>query len=104
MALFDTVTAMPTIAFSAKKQETVLHRPGGDEFFISSELILSDGTRFSGVAPKDQAEITGEVVFNTGMTGYIESLTDPSYSGQILVFTYPLIGNYGVLRETAWES
>jgi len=46
----------------------------------------------------------GEVVFNTGMTGYVESLTDPSYSGQILVFTYPLIGNYGVSPRSTWES
>lgn len=46
----------------------------------------------------------GEVVFNTGMTGYVESLTDPSYTGQILVFTYPLIGNYGVPGPKDWES
>jgi carbamoyl-phosphate synthase small subunit len=46
----------------------------------------------------------GEVVFSTGMTGYVESLTDPSYAGQILVFTYPLIGNYGVPRQELWES
>lgn len=43
-------------------------------------------------------------MFNTGMTGYVESLTDPSYAGQILTFTYPLIGNYGVLAESTWES
>ena len=58
-------------------------------------------------APNGEATsngIYGEVVFNTGMTGYIESLTDPSYSGQILVFTYPLIGNYGVQDKTVWES
>ena len=59
-------------------------------------LELEDGTRFTGslfgrVRPTD-----GEVVFNTGMIGYVESLTDPSYRGQILVLTYPLIGNYGV--------
>ncbi|MGE3921196.1 MAG: glutamine-hydrolyzing carbamoyl-phosphate synthase small subunit, partial [Gammaproteobacteria bacterium] len=46
----------------------------------------------------------GEVVFNTGMAGYIESLTDPSYAGQILAFTYPLIGNYGVSEKNTWES
>ena len=46
----------------------------------------------------------GEVVFNTGMVGYVEALTDPSYSGQILVFTYPLIGNYGVSDAPTWES
>ena len=63
----------------------------------SSALYLHDGTKFSGQAPNwQQGSFAGEVVFNTGMTGYTESLTDPSYSGQILVFTYPLIGNYGI--------
>ncbi|MEK7171659.1 MAG: glutamine-hydrolyzing carbamoyl-phosphate synthase small subunit [Patescibacteria group bacterium] len=61
-----------------------------------ARLILSDGTIFSGKpfgAPHSGA---GEVVFNTGMVGYPESLTDPSYKGQVLVLTYPLVGNYGV--------
>lgn len=67
-------------------------------------LTLQDGTRFSGIQLTGQKHpISGEVVFNTGMTGYVESLTDPSYAGQILVFTYPLIGNYGVARK-AGES
>ncbi len=62
-----------------------------------AKLYLSDGTAFAGTTPDWQTdEYAGEVVFNTGMTGYIESLTDPSYANQILVFTYPLIGNYGV--------
>jgi carbamoyl-phosphate synthase small subunit len=60
---------------------------------------------FKGRIPAAQTgTFPGEVVFTTGMTGYVESLTDPSYAGQILVFTYPMIGNYGVLREEAWES
>ncbi len=60
-------------------------------------LTLSDGTVFEGTMPEWQSENRdGEVVFSTGMTGYVESLTDPSFAGQILVFTYPLIGNYGV--------
>ncbi len=60
-------------------------------------LHLKDSTTFSGVGPIWQSgPYDGEVVFNTGMTGYVESLTDPSYAGQILIFTYPLIGNYGV--------
>ena len=62
-------------------------------------LILSDGTRFTGDAFGAKVESDGEVVFNTGMVGYPESLTDPSYRGQILTFTYPLIGNYGVPSE-----
>jgi carbamoyl-phosphate synthase small subunit len=58
-----------------------------------------------GMSPEWQrGEFDGEVVFNTGMTGYDLSLTDPSYAGQILVFTYPLIGNYGVPAEELWES
>ncbi len=61
-----------------------------------ARLILSDGTVFCGKSFGYEAEVEGEVVFNTAMTGYPESLTDPSYAGQILTFTYPLIGNYGV--------
>lgn len=62
-----------------------------------SALYLRDGAVFEGERPVwDKQPVTGEVVFNTGMTGYVESLSDPSYAGQILVFTYPLIGNYGV--------
>jgi carbamoyl-phosphate synthase small subunit len=59
-------------------------------------LELEDGTRLTGASFGHVGPTSGEVVFTTGMTGYIESLTDPSYRGQILVFTYPLIGNYGV--------
>ncbi|MEI7499168.1 MAG: glutamine-hydrolyzing carbamoyl-phosphate synthase small subunit [Bacteroidota bacterium] len=60
------------------------------------QLILDDGTCFKGRSFGAQRAAAGEVVFNTAMTGYPESLTDPSYKGQILVLTYPLIGNYGV--------
>lgn len=59
-------------------------------------LILEDGSVFSGHAFGSIASVSGEVVFNTGMVGYPETLTDPSYKGQILVLTYPLVGNYGV--------
>ena len=61
-----------------------------------AQLILEDGTVFNGFSFGHKAGRDGEVVFNTGMVGYPESLTDPSYKGQILVFTYPLVGNYGV--------
>ena len=64
-----------------------------------AQLILSDGTKFEGTSFGAPVDTDGEVVFNTGMVGYPESLTDPSYRGQILVFTYPLIGNYGVPSE-----
>ncbi len=60
------------------------------------KLILEDGTEFRGKSFGAARSISGEVVFNTAMTGYPESLTDPSYKGQILVLTYPIIGNYGV--------
>jgi len=61
-----------------------------------AKLILKDGSIFHGHSFGSKKPVTGEVVFNTGMVGYPESLTDPSYRGQILVLTYPLIGNYGV--------
>jgi carbamoyl-phosphate synthase small subunit len=79
-------------------------RSGGSDFFKTQDakLYLSDGTSYVGVAPIGQKnDIVGEVVFNTGMTGYVESLTDPSYTDQILVFTFPLIGNYKVQIEDA---
>eukprot|EP00929_Paragymnodinium_shiwhaense_P112635 TRINITY_DN808_c0_g1_i4.p1 TRINITY_DN808_c0_g1~~TRINITY_DN808_c0_g1_i4.p1 ORF type:complete len:1588 (-),score=339.38 TRINITY_DN808_c0_g1_i4:477-5240(-) len=64
-----------------------------------ASLELSDGSVFKGYSFGHPASIAGEVVFNTGMVGYPESLTDPSYAGQILVITFPLIGNYGVPDE-----
>jgi carbamoyl-phosphate synthase small subunit len=70
-----------------------------------TRLVMADGKEFRGSSPTwQQVNYSGEVVFNTGMTGYVESLTDPSYAGQILVFTYPLIGNYGVSPTDTWES
>jgi len=62
-------------------------------------LALEDGTVFYGNTFAGEGEIAGEVVFNTGMTGYQEVLTDPSYKGQIVTMTYPLIGNYGINSE-----
>jgi len=61
-----------------------------------ARLILDNGTTFCGWAFGAEKNVSGEVVFNTAMTGYPESLTDPSYAGQMLVMTYPLVGNYGV--------
>ncbi len=66
-------------------------------------LVLEDGSSYEGYAFGAVAFCYGEVVFNTSMTGYQEMLTDPSYAGQILVFTYPLIGNYGI-NEQDFES
>jgi carbamoyl-phosphate synthase small subunit len=62
-------------------------------------LMLEDGVRFEGRAVGHTGEATGEVVFHTGMTGYPEVVSDPSYAGQIVTFTYPQIGNYGVAPE-----
>lgn len=69
-------------------------------FLMHAQLILEDGSSFRGIHFGASCSVSGEVVFNTGMTGYPETLTDPSYKGQILVLTYPLIGNYGVPAHT----
>ncbi len=71
---------------------------------MQGKLTLSDGTVFLGESFGAEEFTSGEVVFNTGMVGYPESLTDPSYFGQILVLTYPLQGNYGVPGKDFWES
>src|SRR3989338_10392400 len=60
------------------------------------KLVLEDNSVFYGYSFGAESSVSGEVVFNTGMVGYPESLTDPSYKGQILCLTYPLIGNYGI--------
>jgi carbamoyl-phosphate synthase small subunit len=62
-------------------------------------LVLADGTVYEGYSFGSQGTTVGEVVFNTGMTGYQEVLTDPSYAGQIVTFTYPELGNTGVNPE-----
>ncbi len=69
---------------------------------MDARLVLQDGTTFEGRLHGAAKAVAGEVVFNTGMVGYTEALTDPSYRGQILVSTFPLVGNYGVPR--AFES
>ena len=71
---------------------------------INAKLTLHSGEEFQGYSPFPTPTRYGEVVFNTGMVGYPETMTDPSYTGQILVFTYPLIGNYGVPPRAQWES
>ena len=70
---------------------------------MSAYVLLEDGTRFDGVAVGAEREVTGEVVFTTGMSGYQESMTDPSFARQIITFTTAHVGNYGVSAE-AWES
>jgi len=68
------------------------------------KLILKDGSTFEGQSFGYEEARAGELVFSTGMVGYPESLTDPSYEGQILVCTYPIIGSYGVPDKKLWES
>lgn len=71
---------------------------------LRAALFLADGTRFDGHGLGASGLALGEAVFYTGMTGYEEALTDPSYAGQILTFTYPMIGNYGVSGEASQFS
>lgn len=66
-------------------------------------LILEDGTVFEGISIGSTREVISEIVFNTSMTGYLEVLTDPSYAGQAVVMTYPLIGNYGITADMESE-
>ena len=78
----------------------MLARSGGMEIAMEQEkkawLVLADGTVLEGASFGAQGTAIGEIVFTTGMTGYQEVLTDPSYYGQIVTQTYPLIGNYGI--------
>ena len=67
----------------------------------SGTLTLSDHLKIKAISFGAETASSGELVFNTGMMGYLETLTDPSYSGQILVMTYPLVGNYGVPKPDA---
>ena len=66
---------------------------------MNAQLILEDGTVFRGRSVGSPKSVSGEVVFNTGMVGYTEALTDPSNRGQIMTLTFPQVGNYGVPRE-----
>ena len=67
-------------------------------------LILEDGNVFTGTSIGSTREVVSEIVFNTSMTGYLEVLTDPSYAGQAVVMTYPLIGNYGITPDMESEG
>ena len=67
-------------------------------------LILEDGTVFTGTSIGSEREVISEIVFNTSMTGYLEVLTDPSYAGQAVTMTYPLIGNYGITPDMESEK
>jgi len=75
-------------------------RIGTCKYGLEAVLILEDGSTYRGCGFGAKKTIIGEVVFTTSMVGYPETLTDPSYAGQILVITHPLIGNYGVASRT----
>lgn len=76
------------VKICVKKEELIVQK---------AYLILENGTIFEGKSFGAAGEAIGEIVFTTAMTGYLETLTDPSYYGQIVVQTFPLIGNYGVI-------
>lgn len=86
--------------FFCKKQAN--ERKGGK--YMKAFLILEDGTVFEGTSIGSSREVISEIVFNTSMTGYLEVLTDPSYAGQAVVMTYPLIGNYGITPDMESEK
>jgi len=71
----------------------------GEWNVTKAKLYMADGTLFTGIHFGAEGEVVGDIVFNTGMTGYQEVMSDPSYAGQIVTFTYPLIGNYGINRD-----
>ena len=79
-------------------------RSGGVFLYPRMKLFLENGAVCEGMSFGAKVSGEGEAVFNTGMVGYPETLTDPSYAGQILVLTYPLVGNYGVPSQATWES
>ena len=71
---------------------------------VRGMLILADGTKYEGVLFGAEGIAEGELVFTTGMAGYQESLTDPSFAGQVLTFTWPLLGNYGIIPGISESS
>src|SRR3989344_1303507 len=88
-----------------RKNNMKPRRPKGSGLRLrTSELILKDGSEYLGKSFGAEKSVAGEVVFATGMVGYPEAFTDPSFKGQILVLTYPLVGNYGVPKTELLES
>ncbi len=88
----------------SKMLDTCTKQDGYNQHVRYGTLILADGTTFEGQSFGCEDAAAGEVVFCTGMVGYPEALTDPSFAGQILIMTYPLAGNYGVPEPSFWES
>ncbi len=88
-----------TLFYAIIRKRQTFYETRKDRWQMKAFLILEDGTVFSGISIGSGREIISEIVFNTSMTGYLEVLTDPSYAGQAVVMTYPLIGNYGICYE-----
>ena len=105
-AVVSTVEAVAVRAARARRHAGVQGRPEADPLRWPARpayVLLEDGTRFDGEACGAEGHAVGEVVFTTGMSGYQESMTDPSFAGQLIAFTYPHIGNYGASAQ-AMES
>lgn len=99
--LKETLIGRRNLNWTDRSSEQLTMRSSSN-YLVEAErgcLVLEDGTRFEGRLFGHRGATHGEVVFNTGMVGYPEALTDPSYNGQILILTYPLIGNYGVPHD-----
>ncbi|KAJ3083885.1 small subunit of carbamoyl phosphate synthase [Rhizoclosmatium globosum] len=106
---FATIRTLATLTSTDQKKppQPTVPGPAAEPPTLPAALHLSTGYTFKGVsfgAPLKNKKISGEVVFTTSLVGYTESMTDPSYSGQILVFTQPLIGNYGVPSDSARDA
>src|SRR6516164_548039 len=84
------------LGYSRPAQRLTANQRRPSTIVTKAHLVLEDGSTFEGEPFGALESVAGEVVFNTGMVGYPEAMTDPSYRGQLLVLTYPLIGNYGV--------
>ena len=82
-----------------RHRRTWTHDHGGSRVSRDAYVLLEDGTRFDGLACGADTHAVGEIVFTTSMSGYQEAMTDPSYAGQLITFTYPQIGNYGVSEQ-----
>ena len=92
-----------TVAAGAVAFRARMLAEAGAVAIVTAYVLLEDGARFDGLACGADAPAVGEIVFTTSMSGYQEAMTDPSYAGQLITFTYPQIGNYGVSDE-AMES
>src|SRR6185436_12149807 len=90
---------LPNFPASAWTHAAIAPKLRGRSTMPSAQLVLEDGRAFTGQRFGALSDAEGEVVFNTSMTGYQEILGDPSYAGQIVVMTYPMIGNYGIAPE-----